>query len=296
MQTPKVYVICDQKCLYEGMTKEQILAAITQAVNEGTIGDCDTGFIQTVKTINGLPLRFFVGEQHEYDALTDEEKENLFAIITNDTTFDGINECIEQLRDELQDLTDSLKDVLEGGTIVAKKAECDENGENIAATYARKDEQTFYNKYFGSRLITKDVTIALDDLPDGKTVDDIAGITLAAAVTFSVSGVDYEFTDVIFRGQKEGHGDRTDGYLKNMLSLDAISRRTTANAQENSHCLFFTNIYITLGSPEEGKMQIKFDGADFTSFICKNTNTPTVYASTMSDMAIRLFSAYYWFA
>ena len=97
MATPNVYVICDNNCKYEGMTKEQILAAIAQAIETGTVGDCDTGFITTIKTINGQPLRFFVGEQSEYEALTD--KENLFAIITNDTTKESIIAAVETLQE-----------------------------------------------------------------------------------------------------------------------------------------------------------------------------------------------------
>lgn len=96
--TPKVYVICDQNCKFEGMTKEQILTAIRQAVNEGTIGNIDAGFVQTVKTINGVALKFFVGEQSAYDALSDDDKKDLFAIITNDTAKDEILEAIEALR------------------------------------------------------------------------------------------------------------------------------------------------------------------------------------------------------
>lgn len=95
--TPKVYVICDQNCKFEGMTKEQIYAAIVQAVNEGTIGDIDAGFITTIKTINGLPLRFFVGEQSAYDELTADQKQGLFAIITNDTTKASIDKIVEDL-------------------------------------------------------------------------------------------------------------------------------------------------------------------------------------------------------
>lgn len=94
MATPTVYVICDQNCKFESMTKEQILTAITQAVNEGKIGDIDGGFITTVKTINGTPLRFFVGEQAEYDALPDYDKINLFAIITNDITKENLFDAI----------------------------------------------------------------------------------------------------------------------------------------------------------------------------------------------------------
>lgn len=118
MATPTVYVICDQNCKFEGMTKEQILTAIMQAVNEGTIGDIDAGFVTTIKTINGLPLKFFVGEQSAYDALTDEEKNNLFAVITNDTTKAGIIEAIKTLQTELKELRESLLD----GSFIVKKA------------------------------------------------------------------------------------------------------------------------------------------------------------------------------
>lgn len=119
MSTPTVYVICNNNCKFESMTKEQILAAIVQAVNEGTIGDIDTGFIKTVQTINGQPLRFFVGEQSAYEALTDEEKKNLFAIITNDTTKDGLFESLETLKTTVRELVAGLGD----GSFVVKSAE-----------------------------------------------------------------------------------------------------------------------------------------------------------------------------
>jgi hypothetical protein len=91
------------------MTKEQILTAIAQAVESGTIEDLDTGFITTVKTINGKGLKFFVGQQSEYEALTAEEKENLLAVITNETIAeDLIAEITRQLR---------------AGEIVVKEAE-----------------------------------------------------------------------------------------------------------------------------------------------------------------------------
>lgn len=95
--TPTVYVICDQNCKFEGMTKEQILTAIVNAVSSGEIGDVNTGFVQTIKTINGKALKFFVGEQHEYDALSEGDKQDLFAIITNDTTKDSLLDSVESL-------------------------------------------------------------------------------------------------------------------------------------------------------------------------------------------------------
>lgn len=98
----KYYALCDSNCKFETMSKEQILTAITQAVNEGTIGDIDTGFITTIKTINGTPLKFFVGTQSEYGLLTEAERKDLFAIITNDTTRDGILEAIEMLKNRTE--------------------------------------------------------------------------------------------------------------------------------------------------------------------------------------------------
>lgn len=117
--TPTVYVICDQNCKFEGMTKEQILTAIMQAVEGGEIKDVDAGFITTIKTINGTPLKFFVGEQAEYNALTAEERKNLFAIITNDTTKEGLFNTIEALQTDFESVRDGLAD----GKFVVMKAE-----------------------------------------------------------------------------------------------------------------------------------------------------------------------------
>ena len=90
MATPTVYVICDQNCRFEGMTKEQILTAITQAVQSGTIGDIDTGFISTVKTINGTAVKFFYGSQSDYNELSAADKANLFKVFTDDKTLEDL--------------------------------------------------------------------------------------------------------------------------------------------------------------------------------------------------------------
>lgn len=100
MATPKVYVICDQNCKFESMTKEQILSAIIQAVEGGTIGDVDAGFITSVKTINGQTLRFFYGDQSAYNALSAEDKENLCAVITNDAQLNGILEELQRIAEK----------------------------------------------------------------------------------------------------------------------------------------------------------------------------------------------------
>lgn len=102
--TPKVYVICDQNCKFESMTKEQIYTAIIEALETGGISNVDTGFIQTIKTINNVPLKFFVGTQFDYDALSETDKENLFAIISDDTSKAALAVYLEKLRSDIDSL------------------------------------------------------------------------------------------------------------------------------------------------------------------------------------------------
>lgn len=125
--TPTVYVICDQNCKFVGMTKEQILTAIMQAVESGTITNVDAGFITTLKTINNHSIKFFYGEQAEYDALTEDQKKNVFAIITNDPTKES--------------LTNALDAIISGRLSVhsatfAQYAYSDGEGNEIKKTYA----------------------------------------------------------------------------------------------------------------------------------------------------------------
>lgn len=128
MGTPTVYAICGTNCKYETLTKEQILSAITQAVNDGTISDIDAGFVTKIKTITGSTLRFFVGTQAEYDVLSDEQKQGTFAIISNDTTKEGLLNAIQELQDDLEDLETRLTN---GSITVAKAATIPEPDLNL---------------------------------------------------------------------------------------------------------------------------------------------------------------------
>ena len=143
----KKYCYCENNCRYETLSKEEILAAIAQAVATGKIGECDTGFITTIKTINGQPLKFFVGDQNEYTDLSEEQKENLFAIITNDTTKEGITKALGELQTNYKELSEGLNN---GNVVVAKaknassatSATKDGNGNVIPDTYATKEALT----------------------------------------------------------------------------------------------------------------------------------------------------------
>jgi hypothetical protein len=174
MADRKYYVLCDSNCKFESMTKEQILTAITQAVQTGKVGDCDTGFITSVKTINGFPLRFFVGTQSEYESLGESQKRNLFAIITNDTSKEALFDAIEGIRSEF----DAFKNGIAEGRIVVPKAKNDGDGNEIAKTYAHKDSVV-------KTLQAVQTSVAIGTyytvgaLPDGKTIVDIVGIEVS---------------------------------------------------------------------------------------------------------------------
>lgn len=85
MSERKYYCYCDSNCKFETMTKEQILAAIANAISTGSVGDCDTGFVTKIKETNsGSYVTFWVGTQAQYNAIATKEQ-NCMYIITDDT-------------------------------------------------------------------------------------------------------------------------------------------------------------------------------------------------------------------
>lgn len=100
----KFYVVKGDKTLVEGMTKEQTLAAITQAVEEHEIHDVDTGFVTTLKETNrNRPLKFWVGKQAEYNAIQTPD-EDTFYIISDSTYKEDIDESIADLQTAVRTL------------------------------------------------------------------------------------------------------------------------------------------------------------------------------------------------
>lgn len=116
-----VYVRGDSDSSFEAMTKEQIYTAIVEAVESGTVGDIDTGFVTMIKEMNkGQGLKFWVGTTAEYEAITDKEN-NVLYIKTDDTTaadisrdFTQVNEAIETIQNNLASLSDQITEVSGG--------------------------------------------------------------------------------------------------------------------------------------------------------------------------------------
>lgn len=65
----KVYVICDNDCKYESMTKEQIIAAIAEATGYVPTGDDNAFISQILESNGGLSLSFWLGTQAQFNAL-----------------------------------------------------------------------------------------------------------------------------------------------------------------------------------------------------------------------------------
>lgn len=96
-------------------------------VRNGSKGD--TGLVGSIETVQGTPLHFFVGTTEEYNALSQEQKVNLFAIITDDTTKVSVDDIIEW-KNAIVNGTQSVPNAE-----TAKKATSDEAGNQIRRTY-----------------------------------------------------------------------------------------------------------------------------------------------------------------
>lgn len=92
----KYYCLCESNCKFETMTKEQILAAIAQAIETGSVGDVDTGFVTKLKDMNsGSALTVWIGTRAQYNAIA-EKVNNCLYIITDDTTGDDLAKACQQ--------------------------------------------------------------------------------------------------------------------------------------------------------------------------------------------------------
>ena len=101
----KHYVLRGDKSLAEGMTKEEIITAIVNAIEQGEIGDIDTGFVTSLKEQNGgQAFKVWIGTEAQYQAITTPEK-NVLYLISDDTTADDLEEHLDGIDDDIEALT-----------------------------------------------------------------------------------------------------------------------------------------------------------------------------------------------
>ena len=95
----KYYCFCDSNCKFETMTREQILTAISQAIETGVVVNPDSGFITKVKETNGGSyVTFWVGTRAQYNAIESIDQ-NCIYIITDDTTAKDIANMVKTAND-----------------------------------------------------------------------------------------------------------------------------------------------------------------------------------------------------
>lgn len=155
----KVYVLDDGANKHEGMTKSEIMDTIVEMMETGQV----TGgiYIDAVKEQNaGERLKFWVGTQAQYEALPEIDPYIDYKI-TDANTLQEIDAALTQLKEQLTSgafkvksayTADDVKTSINGKAIseifesdgkTAKKATiatADENGNNIMASYALKDD------------------------------------------------------------------------------------------------------------------------------------------------------------
>lgn len=94
MENGKYYVLANGNNLYEGLTKEQIFAAIAEATGE-TPTDVDAAFITKIKEQNkNQPIKFWFGTTAEYNALQSYEP-NCFYVFSDSDELNDILQAAE---------------------------------------------------------------------------------------------------------------------------------------------------------------------------------------------------------
>lgn len=97
------YVMCADKCLFEGMTKEQIITAIAEATG-ATPTYIDDAFITKIKeqNKNGI-IKFWRGTVAEYNAIAEKDSDTLY-IKTDDTREAEIDAALQELNTDIEDI------------------------------------------------------------------------------------------------------------------------------------------------------------------------------------------------
>lgn len=178
-------VISDDKCLFESMTKEQILAAIVQAVETHQITDVDTGFVQTIKEQNhGTGLKFWIGSTAEYNALQSIEQD-VFYILTDDTELEDMEADIASFRETLSalgtvvsDLSQSVSDLTETASASAANLNEKDQKNGFVLFEGELPNGAYLTPEYLNELTLPDKTVNITDYTIVKVYAGVAGSAL----------------------------------------------------------------------------------------------------------------------
>lgn len=107
MSELKHFVICENDCKIEGMTKEQIVAAIAEATgNTPTLaGDA---FITQVVNQNGGNIKLWQGTAAQYNALTEKAADTVYIVNDNVLYLDPVQATAEAAAELAQETADKM--------------------------------------------------------------------------------------------------------------------------------------------------------------------------------------------
>lgn len=161
------YVISKDNCQFEGLTKEQVFAAIAEATGN-TPTKVDEAFITKIKEQNkNTNLKIWVGTASEFNALTEKDADTLY--VYPDTT--------------LEDVEDTLQKVLNGTTPVAE-----------ASHAANADNATSATTALSAGSATKATNAEKTDFTNSEWSDQVKNVKVASLVV----GATYQI--VAYRG------------------------------------------------------------------------------------------------
>lgn len=236
-----VYALDEGKNSWLTMTKEQILTAITQAVNEGTISDIDAGFITKLQEMNAQGVvQFWFGTMAEFQALTDKDENTLY-LFTDDPTVDDIEQAITELEEKIEDMTDGTTAVENAKNVNNLEIKRDENGVlKIGNTIIPQKKVLWTGEAYKS-AVGDNVELELNDtIAAGDTIEIICGYNL----TGDVDTIDFDIHRYKLKAEE---------FTSRTVSINGIADvKTNSNTQTklyslwakfNSNKIIFTALY-----------------------------------------------------
>lgn len=201
MSTRPYYVVSDDDCRFEALSREQIIAAIAEATGNTPTG-VDDAFITKIKEQNkNGNLMFWVGTEAQYNALATKDTNTLY-IVSGGSETDYLQSEIESLQ---ADVT-----AMKGGTVLAGKAQVAEKLEGVYSSPT--DIDSSFNKY------GTDIYTIMHAMNRGESVHwpcgfgASKGVAITPTISIDVGGLypcceihkvyDYGATFIIYGGNK----------------------------------------------------------------------------------------------
>ena len=186
MQAGKYYVLAKGNNLFEGMTKEQIIAAIVEATGE-TPTNIDDAFITKIKEQNrNNNLKFWIGTTAEYNAL-DEYVPNCFYIFSDSNE---LVEIIEAAENAAEAKANEVCEELQGDV---EQAQTDI--ENIQNTLAMKGVVLCEDSGSPPSLVDKTVNniekyslVAVNVMGAGLVLCSVQAVEISGTQTYMILG------------------------------------------------------------------------------------------------------------